>query len=74
MDVLPDLDSLAGAFLPNSGEEAEDAPEYSTPAAPAAPSTPARRPSASSKGQKMEGDFNPKELAEGIRTILKKEG
>jgi hypothetical protein len=68
VDVLPDLDSLAGAFLPGSGEDAADTTEYSTSAAPA------KRPSASSKGQKMEGDFNPKELAAGIRTILKKEG
>jgi hypothetical protein len=68
MDILPDLDSMAGAFLSGSGEEAEDTTEYSTSAAPA------KRPSTSAKGQKMEGDFNPKELAAGIRTILKKEG
>jgi hypothetical protein len=68
MDALPDLDSLAGAFLPNSGEDAADTTEYSTSAAPA------KGPQAGSKGQKMEGDFNPKELAAGIRTILKKEG
>jgi hypothetical protein len=67
VDALPDLDSLAGAFLPQSGEEGEEAVEYSTP-------SPAKKPSTSSKGQKMEGDFNPKDLAAGIRTILTKEG
>jgi hypothetical protein len=67
VDVLPDLDSLAGAFLPQSGEEGEETVDYSTP-------SPVKKPSAGSKGQKMEGDFNPKDLAAGIRTILKKEG
>jgi hypothetical protein len=67
VDALPDLDSLAGAFLPQSGEDGGETVDYSTP-------SPAKKPSASSKGQKMEGDFNPKDLAEGIRTILKKEG
>jgi hypothetical protein len=68
MDVLPDLDSMARAFLPGSGEDEADITEYST----AADSL--KRPAAGSRGQKMEGDFNPKELAAGIRTILKKEG
>jgi hypothetical protein len=67
VDVLPDLDSLAGAFLPQSGEDGGETVDYSTP-------SPAKKPSTSSKGQKMEGDFNPKDLAAGIRTILKKEG
>ncbi|AEF82254.1 hypothetical protein [Leadbettera azotonutricia] len=67
VDALPDLDSLAGAFLPQSGEDGGETVDYSTP-------SPAKKPSASSKGQKMEGDFNPKDLAAGIRTILKKEG
>jgi hypothetical protein len=66
-DFLPDLDSLAGAFMPSAGGNGEETVEYST-------SEPAKRPSASSKGQKMEGDFNPKDLAAGIRTILNKEG
>jgi hypothetical protein len=65
-DFLPDLDSLAGVFAPSSGEKENDTIEYST-------SAPAKKPSPGSKGQKMEGDFNPKDLAAGIRTILNKE-
>jgi hypothetical protein len=67
MDTLPDLDSLAGAFLPSSENDEGDTTEYSI-------SAPAKKPLAGSKGRKMEGDFNPKDLAAGIRTILKKEG
>jgi hypothetical protein len=68
VDVLPDLDSMARAFLPNDGEDEADTTEYSTSDGPL------KRPAAGARGQKMEGDFNPKELAAGIRTILKKEG
>jgi hypothetical protein len=68
MDVLPDLDTMARAFLPDSGEDEADTTEYS-----ASDDSP-KRPAAGSRGKKMEGDFNPKELAAGIRTILKKEG
>jgi hypothetical protein len=67
VDLLPDLDSMAKAFLPNSGEEGMDTTEYSTSDGPL------KRP-AGGRGRKMDGDFNPKELAAGIRTILKKEG
>jgi hypothetical protein len=65
VDMLPDLDSLAGAFLSSSGDEEETA-EYSA-------ADPVKKKSLYSKGQKMEGDFNPKDLAAGIRTILNKE-
>jgi hypothetical protein len=65
-DFLPDLDSLAGVFMPSSGENGNDTTEYSTAA-------PAKKPAPGRKGQKMEGDFNPKDLAAGIRTILNKE-
>jgi hypothetical protein len=68
MDMLPDLDTMARAFLPDSGGDEADTTEYST-----SDDSP-KRPAAGSRGQKMEGDFNPKELAAGIRTILKKEG
>jgi hypothetical protein len=67
VDVLPDLDSMARAFLPDSGEDEVNTTEYSTS------DSPPKRP-AGGRGQKIEGDFNPKELAAGIRTILKKEG
>ncbi|MDR0719542.1 MAG: hypothetical protein LBF78_07905 [Treponema sp.] len=65
IDILPDLDSLAGAFLPSSGDAEGDTVDYSIP-------SPAKNPSLNSKGQKIEGDFNPKDLAMGIRTILGK--
>jgi hypothetical protein len=68
VDVLPDLDVMAKAFLPNSGEDGADTIEYSTS------DNSLKRPAAGGRGQKMDGDFNPKELAAGIRTILKKEG
>jgi hypothetical protein len=65
VDFLPDLESLAGAFMPSPGETGDDTIEYST-AAPA-------KPSASAKGRSLNGDFNPKDMAAGIRTILNKE-
>jgi hypothetical protein len=68
MDMLPDLDTMARAFLPDSGEDKADTTEYSTS------DDPLKRPAAGSRGRKMEGDFNPQDLAAGIRTILKKEG
>jgi hypothetical protein len=47
--------------------------ESSIPDAGAAgPSLPERRPSGN-KAQPLKGDFNPKELAAGIRTVLNKE-
>jgi hypothetical protein len=65
VDVLPDLDSLAGAFLTSEGE-AEDTADYSAAGA-------VKKPSPGGKGQSMAGDFNPKELAAAIRTKLKRE-
>jgi hypothetical protein len=67
MDALPDLDSMARAFLPDSGDDETDT-EFSIS------DDSLKRPAGGSRGRKMEGDFNPKELAAGIRTILKKEG
>lgn len=67
-DVLPDLESLAGAFIPGSGDKPEVVQEYQTSDAPKNPT-----PGSSRKAQKMDGDFNPKELAAGIRTILNKQ-
>jgi hypothetical protein len=63
---LPDLDAMAGAFLSGDSEESAGEPgvvEMSSPA----------RSSGGKKPEGFEGDFNPKELAEGIRTILVKE-
>lgn len=64
-DVLPDLESLAGAFLPSSGDTTADVQEYQSADVP-------RKP-IGNRPQKMDGDFNPKDLAAGIRTILKKQ-
>ena len=61
---LPDLDALAGAFLSNDSDP--------SPPPPADSGGPVRAP-LGNKAQPLKGDFNPKELAEGLRTILIKE-
>lgn len=61
--ALPDLDSMAGAFV-QSREDAAEA-ELEEP-------FPERRP-AGNKTQSLRGDFNPKELAAAIRTKINKE-
>ena len=84
---LPDLDALAGAFLTNAGDEARPSPlsgagQGPAPAVAAAVSQaapvqaaaePPQRKSTSGKPTPLQGDFNPKDLAEGIRTILNKD-
>jgi hypothetical protein len=60
---LPDLDSVAGVF--SSPAEEDDFEPTVRP-------EPERRPSGN-KAQKMDGDFDAKSLAAGIRTILAKE-
>ncbi|GHV69917.1 hypothetical protein AGMMS49928_14900 [Spirochaetia bacterium] len=62
-EALPDLTALAGAFS-GLDEDAGNVPSEQSPARPF---------STSGKPQKFEGDFNPKELAEAIRTTLKKD-
>ena len=66
---LADLDSLSGAFIASSEDKAavtqEEIESFST-------SDSSARSSAGNKPQAIEGDFNPKELAAGIRTILNK--
>jgi len=66
MDVLPDLDSMAGAFLSHSAEEESDANEYPV-------SAPAPKPLRSNKAPAWSEDFNAKEMAAGLRTVLNKE-
>jgi len=63
---LTDLDAMAGSFL--SGNTEDSSP------APAVPDTtgPTRDPKGN-KAQPLKGDFDAKELAQGIRTILSKE-
>jgi len=69
---LPDLDAMAMAFSPNfSGEQAQAQPQSQHPN-----SFEEQEPVVYNKGNKaqpMKGDFNPKELAQGIRTVLSKE-
>jgi hypothetical protein len=60
---LPDMDSVAGLFSSPS-EELDERPVERP--------EPERKPSGN-KAQKMEGDFDAKELAAGIRTILSKD-
>jgi len=64
-ESLPDLDSMAGAFKSSSQDEDPDTVEYSV-------STPAKKQS-SNKAQAWTGDFNPKDMAAGLRTVLNKE-
>jgi hypothetical protein len=61
-ETLPDLDAMAGAF--GSEGELMEEPEEKAPA---------RRPSAGGKPAKVEGDFNPKDMATAVRDRLKRE-
>jgi hypothetical protein len=61
---LPDLDAMAGSFSAVSAEP-ESSEQAETP-------DPVRSPTGN-KPQKFEGDFNPKEIAAGIRTVLEKD-
>jgi hypothetical protein len=64
LDTLPDLDAIAGSFSSPAEEPVETAAPVPGPS----------RSPAGGKAQSMNGDFNPKDLAMGIRTILNKEG
>jgi hypothetical protein len=64
-ETLPDLDSMAGAFMSDSSGEEQGASEYSAPSS-------GRRQS-SNKAPKWAEDFNPKEMAMGLRTALSKD-
>jgi hypothetical protein len=64
-ETLPDLDSMAGAFMAGSSDEESEAAGYSA-------SGPFRKPS-SDKAPKWTEDFNAKEIAMGLRTVLSKD-
>ncbi|MDR0601233.1 MAG: hypothetical protein LBG42_02525 [Treponema sp.] len=87
-DALPDLDSMAEAFLSRpepAAESLKDAAESRNTAgadswsgvgplsgeSEAVP--PVERRRTSGKGQSMGGDFNPKDLASAMRTLLSKD-
>jgi hypothetical protein len=61
---LPDLDSMALAFSGGSPEDTEPVQQQEVSS---------RNRPTGNKAQPMQGDFNPKELAEGIRTVLSKD-
>ena len=60
-DGLPDLDLMARSFLEDNEESGEDVAEQSEPV---------RKP-LGNKPQTFKGDFNAKELAAGIQTMIK---
>ena len=64
-DSLPDLDSMAGVFAKASTDEESETASYTEPSS-------GKRKSAN-KEQALDGDFTPKDMAEGIRTVLKKD-
>ena len=66
VDVLPDLDSMAGAFMPATMGRETDNTDYSV-------SAPPRKPLPGRKTKEWAGDFNAKDMASGLRTILNKE-
>jgi hypothetical protein len=66
---LPDLGSMATAF--SSGFEAEEA--TAMPHMGEEPDSSQVQYNKGNKPQPLQGDFNPKDLAEGIRTVLKKD-
>lgn len=81
VDLMPDFDSLSAAFLPNSGEgggnapaEGTEAPVFGNSVFETSLSTSAEpgRPASASKSDAFE-EFDPKELAQAIQTVLKKE-
>jgi hypothetical protein len=61
--ALPDLDAMAGSFIPARGEAAEPETERLTP----------ERSPVGNKTQNLQGDFHPKELAAAIRTRISKD-
>ncbi|MDR0997438.1 MAG: hypothetical protein LBL70_00085 [Treponema sp.] len=65
VDSLPDLDALAGAFLSPGAAETEEADSKPLPSG--------AREYRSKKGKDVGEDFNPKELASAIQTILKRD-
>ena len=75
---LPDLDAMAMAFSPGGGHSSDAfTPTDSFNGVFSSGSSDDYEPESSgyvgNKPQPLKGDFNPKELAEGIRTVLAKE-
>ena len=66
-EALPDLDSMAEAFTSDSSDEEQEASE------PSAPSSPRRAASSSKKAPEWTEDYDPKDIAMGLRTVLSKD-
>ncbi|MDR3167727.1 MAG: hypothetical protein LBT93_07270 [Treponema sp.] len=62
VDVLPELDSLERTFTSDAGEGAEETADYTSVKQPL-----------KSKSSTTAGDYNPKDLASALQTILKRE-
>lgn len=63
VDVLPNFESMEGTFDSSAGKAAEESAGY----------TSAKKPPAKGKPNSAGGDYNPKELASALQTILKRE-
>ena len=72
---LPDLDMMAMAFSSNFSSDPDSAasPPSTGAANPIEESEPDRSQKKGNKPQALKGDFDPKTLAEGIRTVLSKD-
>jgi hypothetical protein len=67
VESLPDLDAMAGAFMSSDEEEGEEA------AAPASIFGAEPKPRRPGKAKSREDDYNPKEVASAIQTLLKRD-
>jgi hypothetical protein len=65
-DLIPDFDTLSEAFLPDSGPESPESVVFDMP-------EPKKTGSGASANRGFAGDFDPKELAQAIKTVLKKD-
>jgi hypothetical protein len=65
-EAFPDMDGLSETFTPQPGEFDAGAVSFDTP-------EPGRPRSSLGSGTTLKGDFNPKELAQAIQTVLKKD-
>lgn len=65
-DFLPDLDSMAGAFSMFPSQDESSSAEQAV-------SAPAKRALAGNKNAAWAGDFNAKEIAKGLQTVLSKD-
>ena len=65
-DALPEIDGMTDT-IPGSAADTENTGEGGLD------SSEPRRPKSSSRKSEMAGDFNPKELAQAIQTVLKKD-